>query len=122
PINGYVHARVLKLNVGFLLADGPSHSHDSDVDFPAVRVSQDLEIEYLRGPIRLTRTKEGILVQAHFDTAVAAECYRCLTPVFQRMSLDLEELYTTQALAETEFRILEDGMLDLAPLLRAEVL
>lgn len=117
-----MNVRVLKLNVGYLLNAGPSNSRDSVIDLPRVKVSEDLKIEYLQGDIRLSRAKEGVLVQADLETAVNTECYRCLDPVTHVIHIDLEELYTTQPQRETEFRILEDGILDLAPLLRAEVL
>ncbi|MFW5748784.1 MAG: YceD family protein [Chloroflexota bacterium] len=120
--HSYVNSRVLKLNVGFLLNAGPGHSRDSELDIPTVRVSDDLLLEYLRGKLRLSHTKEGILVQAHLDTAVHDECYRCLDPVLNEISLELEELYTTQPHRETEFQVSDDGILDLAPLLRAETL
>lgn len=118
----YMASRVLKLNVGFLLTSGPAHSHDSELDFPAVRVADDLILKYVRGPLRLSRTKEGILVQAHLQTAVDDECYRCLDPIEHVVEIEIEELYTYHTQANTEFYIDEDGILDLAPLLRDETL
>ncbi len=121
-VNGYMNPRVLKLNVGFLLAAGPGHSRDSHIDLPPTRVADDLYIEYLRGPLRLSRTKEGILLQAQLEVGLKAECNRCLIDVNQPIALDIEELYTTLPLLDVEFSIQDDGILDLATLLRAEVL
>ncbi|GAB4516993.1 MAG: hypothetical protein OHK0046_23160 [Anaerolineae bacterium] len=119
----YVNNRVLKLNVGFLLTSGPGKSHDSVIDFPAVKVADDLMIKYLRGPLRLSRTKEGILVQAQLETAVDDECYRCLDEVEHTVNVNLEELYAYQSYpSQSEFSIGDDAILNLAPLLRAEVL
>lgn len=118
----YISSRILKLNVGFLLSGGPGHSNDSTIDFPTVRVSDDLTLNYVRGPLRLSRTKEGILVQAQLETAVPGECIRCLDAIEHVISLDVEELYTYQSPISTEFRIGDDCILDLAPLLRAEVI
>jgi len=120
--NTYVTSRVLKLNVGFLLTSGPAHSHDSEIDFPTVRVADDLTLKYVRGPLRLSRTREGILVQAQLLTAMDDECYRCLDSLEHVVTLDIEELYAYHSDVDTEFFIDEDGILDLAPLLRAEVL
>jgi uncharacterized protein len=120
--NGYVSNRVLRLNVGFLLTGGPGNSRDSNFDLPTVNVADDLQLEYLRGPIRLSRTKEGILVQAHFLAGYIHECSRCLDLTQSEIKIDLEELFSYPATAEEEFGIHEDGILDLAPLLRAEVL
>jgi uncharacterized protein len=119
---GYVNNRVFKLNVGFLLTSGPGHSHDSVIEFPMVRVADDLIVQHVTGPLRLSRTKEGILVQAQLQTALEDECYRCLDPIINHVAVDLEELYAYHSSHNAEFRINEDAILDLAPLLRAEVL
>jgi uncharacterized protein len=122
PINGYLNNRVLKINVGFLLADGPGNIRDFDLDVPTVRVSDDLILSYARGKVRLSRTKEGILVQARLEAGIPAECYRCLEPVEQTLDIDLEELYAYHSEVKTEFMIGENAELDLSPLLRAEAL
>ncbi len=121
-MTSYLSNRVLKINVGFLLNEGPAHSHDSELDFPAVRIAEDLTLGYVRGRLRLSRTKEGILVQAHLHIGMQDECFRCLDPVARDIEVDLEELYTFHSMAESEFSIDEDAVLDLNPLLRAEVL
>ncbi|MEZ4671759.1 MAG: DUF177 domain-containing protein [Anaerolineae bacterium] len=121
-MNSYVSNRVLKINVGFLLAAGPGNNHDSVFDVPTVRVSDDLTLEYVRGPIRMSRTAAGILVQGQLETALTGECYRCLDSVTQPVTVKLEELFTYPASTAAEFSILEDAVLDLAPLLRAEVM
>lgn len=118
---GYVTNRVLKINVGFLLNTGPGHSHNSQIDVPRVRVSDDLTPQYVRGPLRLSRTKEGILVQAELKVGIDDECYRCLTPVAREVLVEMEELYAYHSF-NAEFRIGDDAILDLGPLLRAEVL
>ncbi|MDX1992592.1 MAG: DUF177 domain-containing protein [bacterium] len=118
----YISNRVLKINVGFLLSDGPAHSQDSVIDFPKVRVSDDLTLEYVRGPLRLSRTSEGILVQADLEAAVEAECYRCLEATDNVFQVHLEELFATDGSVQTDFRVHDDGILDLAPLLRDEAL
>lgn len=120
--SGYVSNRVFKLNVGFLLSDGPGHSQDSAFDLPTVRIADDLQVDYVRGPLRLTRTKEGILVQARFQVGAEAECYRCLDPFDHEVAIRLEELYAYPNPTNAEFSVHDDGILDLGPLLRAEVM
>jgi uncharacterized protein len=120
--NGYIGNRVLKLNVGFLLASGPGRIHDTAFDVPAVRVSDDVFLNYIRGSLRLSRTKEGILVQGNLQVGVEDECSRCLDPVASDVTVELEELYAYPALPDTEFSMDDTGILDLAPLLREEVL
>lgn len=120
--NGYVSNRVLKLNVGFLLAAGPGHSHETTFDVPAVRVADDVDLSYVRGTIRLSRTKEGILVQGKLHIGIDDECYRCLTSLERTVMLHLEELYAHPPKSHAEFNVGDDALLDLAPLLRAESL
>lgn len=115
--------RVLKINVGFLLSDGPGNSQDSRLDIPsAVRVADDLIVNHINGTLRLTRTKEGILVQSRLNAGITAECSRCLDPVEREVALEMEELYMHPAPVASEFFVGQDAILDLAPLLRAEVL
>lgn len=120
--NGYVNNRVLKMNVGFLLTAGPGHTHQTEFDVPAVRVSEDVDLAYVRGPLRLSRTKEGILVQGKLQIGVEDECYRCLSPVMRDMTIEVEELYAYPASRASEFSIGDDAILDLAPLLRDEAI
>lgn len=120
--NGFVGNRVLKLNVGFLLVAGPGRTHETVFDVPAVRVADDVDLDYIRGQLRLSRTKEGILVQGALDVAIEDECYRCLDPVHRRMQIDIEELFAFPASREMAFSVSEDAILDLAPLLREETL
>jgi uncharacterized protein len=119
---GYVSNRVLKINVGFLLSGGPGVNHDSVLDLPTVRVSDDMTLNYVRGPIRLSRTAEGILVQGKLDVGVEDECYRCLEAVSLNVTVEIEELFAYPSPTAAEFSLHDDGILDLAPLLRAEVL
>ena len=118
----YVSNRVLKINVGFLLAAGPGHSHETAFNAPEVRVADDLRLAYIRGPLRLSRTKEGILVQGKISVGINGECYRCLEPVTQDVTLSLEELYVYPPQHDAELTIDDTAILDLAPLLRDEVL
>ncbi len=120
----HLHNRVLKLNVGFLLSDNvtAAHSHDSHLDFPSVRVADDLTIDYINGPLRLSRTKEGILVQADFRIGIVDQCYRCLKSFNREVEVHIEELFTYGPSVSAEFWINADGILDLGPLVREEVI
>ncbi len=120
--NGYIGNRVLKLNVGFLLAAGPGHIHQTSLDIPVIRVSEDTDLEYLRGTLRLSRTQEGVLVQGDLHAGFEDVCARCLETVMRDEVLQLQELYAHPPSDMTEFSIDEDGILDLAPLLREEIL
>ncbi|MAU10153.1 MAG: hypothetical protein CL607_10050 [Anaerolineaceae bacterium] len=119
-----LNKRVLKINVGFLLSDGPGHSHDSRLDIAEpIKVADDLLINKIDGKLRLSRMKEGILVQADLTVVVDTQCNRCLDTFEQELNIQLEELYAyPRPIGQSEFYVGADTMLDLAPLLRAEVL
>lgn len=118
-----LNRRVLKMNVGFLLSDGPGNIHESHINIPSpVKVADDLIVNHISGPIRLTRAKEGILVQAEITMGVSLECPRCLDAFDNDIVIDVEELYMHPTPTDTEFGVGADGKLDLAPLLRAELL
>lgn len=123
PLKHYLNGRVLRTNVGFLLS-APSGTHqDSRLDIPTpVRAGDDLIINAVSGPLRMTRSKEGILVQAQLSIAVDNECSRCLELVEQTVEVAIEELFVHPPSSISEFSVAADGNLDLAPLLRAEVL
>jgi uncharacterized protein len=120
-VGNYLNNRVLKLNVGFLLSAGAGTNQDSMLDIPTVRVSDDLTLDYVRGPIRLSRTQEGILVQADLHVGLQDECYRCLDMVAREVEIEIEELYGYHSYDSSEFTVGDDAILDLSPLLRAEV-
>jgi uncharacterized protein len=119
----YINSRVLKLNVGYLLTEGPGHSRENELDVPShIRVSDDLLLDYLRGPLRLSRTSRGILVQGALNTRVHGECVRCLEEAAYEMEIPLEELYVHPPEPGAEFVVDDTGILDLAPLLREETI
>lgn len=120
--NGYVSSRVLKLNVGFMLAHGPGYTHQTEFDVPAVKVADDVDLTHLRGGLLLSRTKEGVLVQGTLRLGVEVECYRCLEPLQREIEVDLEELFAFPPSSDAEFSIDEDAILNLGPLLRDETI
>ncbi len=124
PSNGFVSNRVLKLNVGFLLSQSLGTSREIDFDVPALAVADDLKLAFLKGRLRLSRTREGILVQGALETAAEGECRRCLSPVHVPIEVQIEELFTTHPGKDhkTEFQVDDDAILDLTPLLREEVI
>ena len=122
PHNGFVSNRVLKFNVGFLLSAGIGTSRDMTFDVPALAVSEDLKLDFLQGTVRVSRTKEGILVQGKLETAMESECRRCLTELSVPIEFTVEELFATTPDPSTEFTVGEDGVLDLTPLVREEII
>ena len=118
----FVHPRNLKINVGFLLAEGVGYQRVLDLDFPRLRVDEDLELDFLRGGLRLSRNSRGILVQGKLETGVLSECSRCLTPTFCAVQVEFSELFSFPPSADTVYSVAETGILDLAPLIREEAI
>jgi uncharacterized protein len=118
----YVSNRVLKFQVGFLLSEGKGHSSDSELDIPRLRVADDMLLDYLRGTLRFSRTSRGILVQGNLHSSVRATCIRCLEDTSAYLEVVLEELFVYPPEPDADFNVAETGILDLAPLLREEII
>jgi len=79
------------------------------------RLAQDLNVEYVRGTLRLTRTDQRVLAQGRIETEVPAECVRCLEPLNLPLRIRIEELFTLfpASPADKTYHIGEDGYLNL---------
>lgn len=121
---GYLKKRLLRIQVGYLLSEGPGNARVVPITFSQrVQVDDDLYLDALQGNLVLTRTKEGILAQGKLRVAHSRECDRCLDAFTHRFELDVAELYTLRLDAnKSVFYIDSNGEIDLAPLLREEVL
>ena len=77
--------------------------------------------------LRLESVMEGVLVSGEIDAPVTGSCARCLEPIEDTLSLDVQELFayegsTTEATSEEdEVRRVEGDFLDLQPLVRDAV-
>jgi len=122
--NSYLSKRLLKLNVGFLLSEGPGNSRTIPITIPErVQVDDDLFIESLNGDMTLSRTKEGILAQATLQVATKRECDRCLDEFVHKFDVPVEELFAFPPDPDNSvFSIDSTGDIDLALLLREEIL
>ena len=74
--------------------------------------------------LRLESVMEGVLVSGEIDAPVTGSCARCLEPIEDTLSLDVQELYayegsTTEATSEEdEVRRVEGEHIDLEPMVR----
>ena len=110
----------LRFNFGFLLEADFGTIRRIELDYPSIKLSDDLTLSPLKGVITATRTTEGIYIQGELESAAALECVRCLTETFVPLYFSLDELffYPPQSAPPGENRVGEDGMIDLAPLVR----
>jgi uncharacterized protein len=119
---GYVNNRVLRIQVGFLLNEGVGQSREYEFEVPRLRVAEDLMLNFLRGKLRMTRNSRGILVQGTLHTALEGECVRCLDETLVKLDVPIEELYVYPPQPDAEFNLSDDGIMDLAPLVREEII
>ncbi len=121
---GYLKKRLLKLQVGFLLAEGPGTAKEMALAFPErLQVESGLFVESLCGKLVLTRAKDGILLQGELRAESERECDRCLERFEHAFDLSLAELFLSPPRDEAgAFFVGSNGEIDLAPLLREEIL
>jgi len=114
----------LRLNLGFFIHQTIGYSRDLPFDIPQIRLESDLDLEALNGTVRVTRTPQGLLVQAKLHATTFVECVRCLSDCAQELQVDFSELYAFNSRSVTESNLIlpEDGKIDLEPLLREYML
>jgi len=114
----------LLLNVGFIIHETIGYSRDFPFEFDTISIPPDTKLSNLSGLVRVTRTAQGLLVQVKMEAYLPAECVRCLTDFSQRLEIDFTDLYAFTKDSVTELGLLmpENGKLDLAPIVRDEML
>ena len=110
----------LRLNVGFVVAQSAGFSRDFAFDIPHINLPPDVQLNMLVGIVRVTRTPQGILLQADLQAQTELECVRCLTDFQQALKINFTELYAFSQRYVTESGLLmpDTGIIDLAPVLR----
>lgn len=82
----------------------------------------DLKLDFVRGLLRLTRANHRILVKGRVQTAVDADCVRCLTPFKLNLNLQLEEMFALSPAVDPIYFVDDNGWLNLQQPLREQVL
>lgn len=110
----------LRFNFGFLLEADYGTSRLIELDYPSIQLSDDVTLAPLRGSITATRTTEGIYLQGQLTSSMSMECVRCLDEANVSVDISIDELfyYPPQSAPEGEARVGDDGIIDLAPLVR----
>lgn len=110
----------LRLNVGFLIHQSVGSSREFYFELPTLFLEPDLTLEDLTGTAKITRTTQGLLIQANLNASIQAECVRCLTSSSQPLKTDFTELFSFSYRKDTESGLIlpEDGYIDLGPLVR----
>jgi len=109
----------LLLNVGHMYnkAIGSSHEVPFDIDRFVI---DDLAIRDLKSTIRLSRTREGLLLQVRAEAEALTACVRCLDEFYLPVETEFEELYQfpSRHREETDLILPNDGYLDMGPVYR----
>jgi len=113
---------MLRLNVGHVLNRSVGFSREIRFSGEQVGVAADLMLERLSGEAQLTRIPPGILVEGTIDTTRDMQCVRCLAAYARQAEVGISELYTYPPEPEAEWTIDDDCVLNLAPLLREQLL
>ena len=110
----------LRFNFGFLLEASLGTSRDIEINYPTIRVSDDLVLTPLQGKFQAVRTSEGIYLAGRFNSVVETDCVRCLSDVRVPITFQVEELfnYPPSTAPAGESVVGEDGFIDLAPIVR----
>ena len=110
----------LLMNVGFILHQGVGTSRDVEFDLPAIEVSDDVELAFLRGVLKLTRISQGLYLEGQLDAQIGLECDRCLTDIQHPLQVEPKELlrFPPQPGGDPVLSVPETRIVDLRPLLR----
>ncbi|MEJ2747075.1 MAG: DUF177 domain-containing protein [Anaerolineae bacterium] len=113
----------LRFNFGFMLEASLGTSRKIELDYPTIRVSDDVTLTPLQGQFTATRTSEGVYLNGRFQSAIQTECVRCLEETLAPIFIELEEMfyYPPETKPELEDAYAfegETGFIDLAPLMR----
>lgn len=112
------HRSPFRINVGFLISGQIGTSRDFDFSIPQINLNSDLALENLEGVIKVSRTPQGLLVEAHFQAYTAADCVRCLETFPLLLQWDFTEMYAFSRKKSGQEGLLVpmDGYLDLGDL------
>ena len=110
----------LRFNFGFLLEADYGTIRQIELDYPSIKLSEDVTLTPLVGSFTATRTTEGIYIQGQLESSMSLECVRCLEEAIVPVNIVLDELffYPPHIAPAGEHRVGDDGMIDLAPLVR----
>ena len=91
-----------------------------DLNLDAITIEQ-LELNYLQGRLRFTRTDTGILVEGILDTEIATECTRCLTSFYEPVTFEPDNVISfpgAPLTLERPVRVTDNGWADISPVIR----
>ena len=112
---------LLRINIGFLVAQSVGTYREFTFDLPEVVSDEDEEIKFdsVSGSALISRAQQGLLVQGAFTAEASSTCVRCLNEFQLPLQTEFSELYAFKEENATESGLLvpENGFINLKPLL-----
>lgn len=109
----------LRINVGFIISSEAGYTHNIPFDEEKIKVAEDLTLFGFVGNLRISRTPQGLLLDADFETRLELECVRCLNTFEHTVCWDMTEMFAFHPKIDSEeLPLPEDAQIDLAPLVR----
>lgn len=119
----YVNAKVLRVNVGFIMAQPVGFTRELMIEVPSLlRVAEDLMLGHFYATLQLSQAHGGVLVQGTIETSVLTECSRCVDDIWLPVEFSIQEVFDTNDSLNTEYKVDDNNVIDLAPLVREEAL
>jgi len=114
----------MRVDVSRLLKEPIGSEITVQVEEGKRRLAEDLEVEYLRGSVKLIHVREGLYGQGEIETQVMVECARCLKPTAVTLTVSLDDYFymKEQPAGSQVFPIGADGRLNLDIPLRELIL
>ena len=116
---------MLRYKVSALIRDDVGSQLRLAVDEPARSLGEDLQVDFLRGNLVLTRTDRRILAEGLLRSALVTECMLCLTSFHLPLQIRFEELFALTAgphVTDPDYIIEPDGTINLTHPLREHIL
>jgi len=109
-----------RFNVGFIVHGEVGYTHEFPFEFEEIQLGGDLELRNFEGAAHVSRTPQGLLLQANFSAETTLECVRCLSEFNHALVWEITELYAFNAKSVTESELIlpEDAHIDLESLVR----
>jgi uncharacterized protein len=116
----------MRIDVLQLLREPIGTQASIEFDLGFQRLSDDLSVNAVGGRLDLLHTDEGVLVQGILSVAVDLECGRCLIPVSQTITIEVDEQFVSSSPSASDgdqvYLIDPDHHLDMRPILRDQVI
>ncbi len=109
----------LRLNIGYFYNKSIGTSREVPIDIEHITLD-DISARNLKSLVKISRTREGLLLQVSAKAEIQSSCVRCLEQFFLPVNIEFEELYQfpSRYREETDMIVPEDGYIDLRPLYR----